>query len=225
MRDDIRNTTRRLDPAQQRQTLKFLFTPRSGPTEEARRENPHAKGTTFLPELVEALQSRFGEAITDVVLYANEHTVFVTRESLVDVCRYLKEEAGFGYFVDMGGIDRFTEERRFEVYYGLVNMQERRRIRIKVRVEEEDAVLPTLTGLYRAANWNERECFDMFGIRFDGHPDPRRMYLPEDFEYFPLRKEFPVLGIPGSLPLPPQSNDGELTPDPYPRAHGRIPTD
>ena len=81
----------------------------------------------------------------------------------------------------------------------------------------------SITDLFRSASWNERECYDMFGIRFNGHPDLRRMYMPEDFEYHPLRKEFPLLGIPGSLPLPPQVPEGELTMDPFPAAHGSKP--
>ena len=91
-----------------------------------------------------------------------------------------------------------------------------------VGVESEDS-FSFLTPLYRAANWNERECFDMLGLIFDGHPDLRRMYMPEDFEYYPQRKEFPLLGIPGSLPLPPQTPEGGLTMDPYAAAHGSKP--
>ena len=98
-----------------------------------------------------------------------------------------------------------------------------KRIRVKVRVEENDPVVPSVTGLFRAANWNERECWDMVGIKFEGHPDMRRMYMPEDFEHHPIRKEFPLLGIPGSLPLPPQQPGGDLTMDPFAAAHGSRP--
>src|SRR5690606_5542777 len=137
--------------------------------------------------------------------------------------RFLKEEQGFTYLADLGGVDRFTESDRYEVMYNLVNMKGGKRLRLKVLVDESDMTVPTVTGVFRSANWNERECYDMFGIRFNGHSDMRRMYMPEDFEYHPLRKEFPLLGIPGSLPLPPQTPEGELTYDPFAAAHGSKP--
>ena len=96
-----------------------------------------------------------------------------------------------------------------------MNLKTSKRIRLKVRVEEENPTLPSVTSLFKAADWNERECFDMLGIRFEGHEDLRRMYMPEDFQYHPQRKEFPLLGIPGSLPLPPRTPEGELTMDPF----------
>ncbi|GIV58904.1 MAG: NADH-quinone oxidoreductase subunit C [Rhodothermaceae bacterium] len=207
----------------QHETLKFHFTPVDPPKPGADLSNPHAKKTTFVPEVVEALRERFGDAVQEVTLYANEHTVRVDKARLVEIARFLREEQGFTYFVDCGGIDRFTEEDRYEVFYNLVNIDAGKRIRLKVRVDEDDMTVPSLTGVWRAANWNERECWDMFGIRFEGHPDLRRMYMPEDFEYHPLRKEFPLLGIPGSLPLPPQVPEGELTLDPFPAAHGSKP--
>lgn len=210
------------------ETLRFHFTPRealAGEMDRLRKENPHAKRTTYLPEVVEALRERFPEAVSEPVLYAGEHTVYVRREAIVDVCRYLKDERGFNYLADMGSIDRFTEEGRFEIYYGLVSIPNRQRIRLKVRVDEDDAVIPTITGVYRAANWHEREAWDMMGVRFEGHPDLRRMFMPEDFAYHPARKDFPTLGIPGSLPLPPNETDGPLQTDPFPRAHGILPRD
>lgn len=205
----------------QHRTLSFQFTPVDPAT--ADRENPHAKKTTFVPEVVEALRSEFGEDIKEVSLYANEHTVRVAVNRIVDVCRFLKEGHGFTYLVDIGSVDRFTEDERFEIFYNLVSIEDGRRIRLKVRVDEEDPVVPTLTSLFRAADWNERECFDMLGVRFEGHPDLRRIYLPEDFEHHPQRKEFPLLGIPGSLPLPPQTPEGGLNFDPFAAAHGRKP--
>jgi NADH-quinone oxidoreductase subunit C len=217
-----------VDPAQEKQTLKFFFTPRqalAGERERLLRENPHAKATTYQPELAEAIRARFGEAVREVLEYAGEHTVVVDRAAVVDVCRFLKEDRGFTYLCDMGTVDRFTEEDRFEVFYSLVNIPAKARLRLKVRVAEEDPVVPTVSGVYRAAIWHEREAWDMMGVRFDGHPDLRRVFLPEDFDYHPARKEFPVLGIPGSLPLPPQETDGALTHDPFPRAHGDLPED
>lgn len=218
------NTQPRVEPSQEQQVLKFLFTPQAPPREELRRENPLARQSTYVPEVIAALRERFGDAVGDVVEYANEQTVYVGREQIVEVLRFLKDELGFTYLSDLGAIDRFTENQRFEVFYSVVNMSGRQRLRVKLRVDDDQTV-PSVTGVHRAANWHEREAWDMMGIRFTGHPDLRRMFLPDDFEYHPQRKEFPTIGIPGSLPLPPQSTDGELTPDPFARAHGQVPTD
>jgi NADH-quinone oxidoreductase subunit C len=207
----------------QGRTLAFHFTPVDGPRGTGDEKNPHAKDTTFVPEVVEALRERFGDAVHEVILHANEHTVYVDRASIVDICRFLKEDQKFEYLADIGGIDLFTDENRFEVFYNLVSMARGKRLRLKLRVPEEEPVVASLVPVYPAADWNERECWDMFGIRFDGHPDLRRMYMPEDFEYHPLRKEFPLLGVPGSLPLPPQAPEAGLTLDPFAAAHGSRP--
>ena len=204
------------------ETLPFFFTPVDTPKEGA--SNRHAKASTAVEETIAALREALPESIREVTEYAGEITAFVRRENLLDTCRHLKESLGFTYLTDLAGVDRFTEEAaRYEVYYSLVNIAAGKRIRLKVRVDEEDPVIPSVTALFKAADWNERECYDMLGIRFDGHPDLRRMYMPEDFEYHPLRKEFPLLGIPGSLPLPPQVPEGELTVDPFAAAHGMRP--
>lgn len=205
-----------------KETLPFLFTSADKVQDDAA-DNPHAKETTACPEVIEALQEEFASEIRDVALYANEHTVMVEASAIADVCRFLKEEQGFEYLTDLGGVDRFTEEDRFEVVYNLIALKRRRRLRVKVRVDEDDPVVPSIVDVYQAANWNEREAYDMYGIVFDGHPDLRRMYMPEDFEHYPLRKEFPPLGIPGSLPLPSGETEGEPQEDPFPSAHGSPP--
>jgi len=202
-------------------TLPFSFVPQEPET--AVENNPHAKATTQVADVVEALKASFGDAVHEVVVYAGEYTVRVDRTRIVEVCAFLKNEQGFNYLADAGGLDRFTEDDRYEVFYNLVNITDMKRIRISLRVDEDGMSVPTVTDVYPAANWNERECYDMFGISFDGHPDLRRMFMPEDFEYYPLRKEFPLLGVPGSLPLPPQVPTGELTGDPFPAAHGHKP--
>ncbi|GMQ81719.1 MAG: NADH-quinone oxidoreductase subunit C [Rhodothermia bacterium] len=207
----------------QPKTLPFLFTPVVSSDESAERENPHVKSTTIVPDVVSGLKERFGEAVRAASVYAGEHTVLIARDRLVEVCTYLKDELGFNFLSDLGGIDRFTDEERYEIFYNLVSIENEQRLRVKIRIDESDLEAPTLTDVFRAADWNERECYDMFGIRFVGHPDLRRMYMPEDFEYHPLRKEFPLLGIPGSLPLPPQSPEAGLTMDPFPAAHGSKP--
>ena len=102
-----------------------------------------------------------------------------------------------------------TSDERFEVVYNLVSMKFGDRIFLKVRCEEENPELDSVSGVWPAANWAEREVYDMFGIHFRNHPDMRRIYMPEDFRYFPLRKEFPLLGIPGSIELPNTTPDSE----------------
>ncbi|MFB6098840.1 MAG: NADH-quinone oxidoreductase subunit C [Salinibacter sp.] len=210
------------DP-QNPEELRFQYTPTDEPRPEQETDNPHAKDTTRVPEVIDALRDEFGASIREVERYANEDTVYVEKRRIREVCRFLKEKEGFDYFADLGGMDRFTEDERYEVFYNIVSTERRKRIRLKVRVDEEDMRVPSVTEVYRAANWNEREAYDMFGFEFVDHPDPRRMYMPEDFEYHPLRKEFPLLGVPGSLPLPPQTPDGELTMDPFAAAHGSKP--
>ena len=203
------------------EVLNFHFTPIDEADPDS--DNPHAQVTTRVPDIVEGLRETYGEAIGPVETYANEDTVYIEKDRIRDVCRTLKEDYGFTYFADCGGIDRFTDEDRFEMFYNLVNIERQRRIRLKVRIDESDMHVPSVTPVFRAANWNEREAYDMLGFIFDDHPDPRRMYMPEDFEYHPLRKEFPLLGVPGSLPLPPQTPEGELTMDPFAAAHGSKP--
>ena len=217
-----------VEPGQETQTLKFYFTPRvglAGEVERLKNENPHAQASAYNPDLADALRQSFGDAIGEVTLYAGETTVYVDRGSIAGVCRALRDEMGFDYLSDIGTIDRFTEEDRFEVFYNVLNLTEKKRLRLKVRVDEEDPVVPTVTNVWRAASWHEREAWDMMGIKFEGHRDLRRMLMPEDFEFHPLRKEFPTLGIPGSLPLPPNEPDGDLTMDPYARAHGDLPSE
>ena len=214
-----------LDPGEEKQTLKYYFTPRApiaGEMERLRDDNPHAKTTTANADVAAELSEQFGDAIGEVTVYAGETTVYVSRDHIVEVCQALYD-AGFTYMSDMGTLDRFTEEDRFEVFYNLVAMERGRRLRLKVRVDEEDAVVPSVVHVWPGAGWHEREAWDMMGIRFEGNPDPRRIYMPEDFQYHPARKEFPTIGIPGSLPLPPNTPDGELQADPYPRAHGLFP--
>jgi len=169
------------------------------------------------------LKKEIGAGFVEVSEYANEQTVLLKKDSLVAAATYLRDEQGFNFLVDLAGIDRFTEEDRFEIFYNIVSTKGRKRIRLKVRVDEEDLKVDSLVPVWKSANWNEREVFDMLGIRFEGHPDLRRMYMPEDFEHFPLRKEFPNLGIPGSLPLPSQKDDGEMQSDPFIGAHGQKP--
>ena len=145
-----------------------------------------------------ALQAR---SLT-VTQYAGEVSLTTTAERLRELLQSLRDEFGFDYLVDIGTTDHYTDAGRFEVFYNLFNIEQKQRIRVKVRVEEDQPELPSVVDLWPSANWHEREAYDMMGVRFVGHPDLRRIYMPEDFQFYPHRKEFPLIGIPGSIQVP-----------------------
>lgn len=134
--------------------------------------------------------------------YAGEMTILVKPTSIPEVIRFLKEQEGFSYLVDITGSDHYTDEGRFEVAYNLANVGTKQRLRVATRVGEENPSVPTITNLFTSAAWREREAYDMVGVAFEGHEDLRRIFMPEDYDWYPLRKEFPLLGIPGSIALP-----------------------
>jgi NADH-quinone oxidoreductase subunit C len=121
-------------------------------------------------------------------------TIYVSRDDLPTVTRALRDnpDAGFGFLAELTAIDWLPREPRFEVVYILVSIEHRLRLRVKVRLPGDDPRLPTVSDVWPAANWLEREVWDMFGIAFDGHPDPRRLLMPEDWEGYPLRKDYPI---------------------------------
>lgn len=147
--------------------------------------------------LVGALKCAHPEWIGDVTCALGEVTAIVPREHIVDVCSSLKSgpESKCDVLADLCGVDRgIEEEPRFEVNYHLFSTTRHHRLRLKVLVNEQDIHVPTVTGIWRTANWHERETFDLFGIIFDGHPDLRRILLPEDWQGHALRKDFPLRG-------------------------------
>ncbi|MCI0706023.1 MAG: NADH-quinone oxidoreductase subunit C [Ignavibacteriae bacterium] len=154
--------------------------------------------------VLEKMKEQFGTAILESAEFRGELTLVVPKESIVEICRFLKwdSELRFDLLADLCGIDMYTPAKRFGVIYNLYSLKSKHRIRLKTFTEEDDLKVPTVTGVWATANWHERETFDMFGIVFEGHPDLRRMYMPEEFEHYPLRKDFPLMGIPGSLELP-----------------------
>lgn len=154
--------------------------------------------------VLDKLKEQFGEAVLESTEFRGELTLVVPKERIVEVCRFLKFDSELCYDLlsDLCGIDMYTPVKRFGVIYNLYSLKNKHRLRVKTFTEEDDPKVPTVTGVWATANWHERETYDMFGIIFDGHPDLRRIYMPEEFEHHPLRKDFPLMGIPGSLPLP-----------------------
>lgn len=155
-----------------------------------------------LQAVVDGLSQNFSDDLIDVYQSSGDTFVRIDSNSIVHICTYLRDEHHFIYLSDVFGADRFTSEERFEVIYNMLNLRTPQRLFIKVWLEEENPVVDSVSSVWKSASWPERETYDMFGILFNNHPDLRRMYMPEDFEYYPLRKEFPLLGIPGSIDLP-----------------------
>lgn len=150
---------------------------------------------TALLDYVERLREKNGTWVADVAEGHGEVTVTVPRESIVDACTFLKFDHGFDMLADLCGADRGPEEDpRFEVNYHLLGTRHHDRLRLKVVVPEDDAHVPTVSGIWKTANWHERETYDLVGVQFDGHPDLRRILLPSDFDGHALRKDYPLRG-------------------------------
>ena len=149
--------------------------------------------------LLADLRQRFAGSLVDTHGQHGDHTVVVARDALVDLLRYCRDEPAlaFDMLTDLTAVDYLKypgreDGARFEVVYHLYSLAHNHRLRVKVRAEEEDAVVPTAVPLWPIADWLEREVWDMFGIRFTGHPDLRRLLLYEEFVGHPLRKDYPV---------------------------------
>jgi NADH-quinone oxidoreductase subunit C len=148
-------------------------------------------GSALLALLQQAAPGATIESAPSVDLHT---TIYVSRDHVLDVALALRDtpDLRFSFLAELTAVDVWPREPRFEVVYLLVSMEHRLRLRMKVRLHGSDAHVATLTSLWPAANWLEREVWDLFGIVFDGHPDPRRLLMPEDWEGYPLRKDSPV---------------------------------
>ncbi len=139
------------------------------------------------------LKEKFSESILEVAEFRGELTIVVRREDIVSLCTFLRDEPelAFNFLSDLCGVDCLGRKPRFDVNYHLYSLDKKHRLRLKVRVEEDESI-PSVTSVWSTANWHEREVFDMFGLRFDNHPDLRRILMPEDWVGHPLRKDFPL---------------------------------
>ncbi len=146
---------------------------------------------------VRTLRERFPEGILSTTIVRHETTVLVPASEIVRVCRHLKEDPDLRYdfLSDLTAVDRFRDRPRFELVYHLYSLQFKRRIRLKIQLEEGEPAF-SVTSVWGTANWHEREVYDMFGIAFEGHPDLRRILMPEGWEGHPLRKDYPVQASP-----------------------------
>ena len=144
--------------------------------------------------VIKRIREQFPNAIQDVVEFRGETTLVIDRASLVELCTFARDDAEleFNMLSDVAGIDYWPEEPRFAVAYQLYSMRHGSDLRIKVYASGNDASLPTVSGVWPASNWMEREIYDMFGLTFDGHPDLRRILMPFDWTGYPLRKDYPL---------------------------------
>ncbi len=148
----------------------------------------------------------------DIYEHRDQTTLLIPKEDLKALCSELKThpETKFDMLIDITAIDWMKDTNRFEVVYFLYSNEFKNRVRIKIPVDIHKCEAPSVTDIWESANWYERETFDMYGIKFSGHPGLRRFYMPEDFNdpvsdepLYPLRKDFPLMGVADSLPLPP----------------------
>ena len=136
------------------------------------------------------------QAVAEVLDFRGETTIVVARENLQRAAEFLVNDPGmrFAFLSDITAVDKFPIEPRFELNYHLLSLERRARLRLKVRLAGQDPVVPSMVPVWPAANWHEREAYDLMGIRFEGHPDLRRILMPDDWEGYPLRKDYPVEG-------------------------------
>jgi len=152
-------------------------------------------GSTILARL----RGRLGARLLDTHEHHGDHTAVITAEGIVDALRFCRDEPdlGFDMLMDLTAVDYLKypgreDGPRFDVVYHLYSVTHNHRVRLKVPVEQDAPTVPTATALWPIANWLEREVWDMYGIRFDGHPDLRRLLLYEEFVGHPLRKDYPM---------------------------------
>jgi NADH-quinone oxidoreductase subunit C len=158
---------------------------------------PPKKEDAFKPiplenELVKRLKERFGDAIREAWLDRKQAIVGVAAEKLAEIALYCRDEEKFNLLTDLTAVDWPKRDKRFDIILNLYSFPKNERLRLKAHAGEGEKV-PSVSGVWSAANWLERECYDMFGIVFDGHPDLRRILLPDAWQGHPLRKDYDIL--------------------------------
>ncbi len=137
-------------------------------------------------------KARFGEAIREAWLDRKQQMLVVDRERLGEIAKYSRDEEKFDFLTDLTAVDWPKREKRFDVVLHLYSFPKNERLRIKAMASADESV-PSVSGVWSTANWLEREAFDMFGVRFEGHPNLKRILLPEEWQGYPLRKDYDIL--------------------------------
>jgi NADH-quinone oxidoreductase subunit C len=151
-------------------------------------------------DVLPSLGTMLGDRLQRRIEFRGETTFVILAADLREVATFCRDELQFDYLLDICSVDNFGEEPRFEIVYELYSMALKNHLRLKLSLSEDEGEVPTVSDIWPTANWHEREIYDMMGIRFAGHPDLRRILMWEGYPYFPLRKEFPLEGLPSNMP-------------------------
>lgn len=145
--------------------------------------------------IIQAIKDRFGDAVLEDHNFRGDQTVTLKKDRIIEVTRFLKDEPSLlmDFLMDLTAVDYMDRKpQRFEVVYHFYSSKHNHRVRLKVPVDEDDCLVDTMTSLYKSANWFEREVWDLYGIKFKGHPNMKRILLYEEFKGHPLRKDYPI---------------------------------
>jgi NADH-quinone oxidoreductase subunit C len=151
-------------------------------------------------ELLALLEKSLGDKIQNKTEFRGETSYTISPGDLHEIAKFCRDELLFDYLIDITSIDNFGEEPRFEIVYELYSMSRGVQLRLKLKVSEDAGAVDTISDIWPTANWHEREIYDMMGIKFNGHPDLRRILMWDGYPFFPLRKEFPLEGLPSEMP-------------------------
>jgi len=151
-------------------------------------------------ELLDLFSKSFGKKIQNKTEFRGETSFTIAASDLHEIAKFCRDELSFDYLLDITSIDNFGEDPRFEIVYHLYSMPHGVHLRLKLRVPEELGAVDTISDIWPTANWHEREAYDMMGIKFTGHPDLRRILMWDGYPFFPLRKDFPLEGLPSEMP-------------------------
>ena len=168
-----------------------------------------------LPDAVQRIEEKYSSAILSKNEFRGETTLVLERAHLYEVAQFCRDVLGFDMLLDLSSVDQLGEHPRFEVVYELYSLEARIHLRLKALLPEEDAIIPTVSTLWATANWHEREVYDMMGIRFEGHPNLRRILMWDGYPYHPLRKDFPLEGKPSEMPEVAFSEEAPLQGGPF----------
>lgn len=152
---------------------------------------------------IASLQKQFPGKVGQAKEFRGERTIEIDRELIRDAAAYIKGTLGYNFIVDISSVDYFGEEPRYEVVYefcGLGGANDQEHLRVKIKVSEDDLTVDSLVPVYQGADWHEREVYDMMGIKFNDHPDLRRILMWDGYPHYPLRKDFPLAGLPSDMP-------------------------